>query len=111
MSVDHLRTPFGNLAADVRTAYNVPWSVAGVGRMGLSDLFHRVYGRGAQLFDRPASGFYSCTIAKRVLTGDDEASIVQSIRSGTFPVPLLGLYLTDLANKGIIPAGQYVIST
>jgi len=109
MSLDHIRTPFGRLAADVRTAYSVPWAARG--DMGLHDLFRRVYGRGAELFEPPASGHYSCIIGKRALTSTDEASIVQSIKSGTFPATLLSLYLTDLANKGIIPVGQYVIST
>jgi hypothetical protein len=114
MTLDHLRTPHGELAAKIATTYHIDWLtyayVSANGRVGLEGIFKKAYGKPIEMLESPNDTSYSETVKKEPLGDYDRETIERCVAQGGFEDYHLGIFLNDLCNKDILPPGEYVVT-
>lgn len=112
--INHIRTAVGTLAAQVKTTYHVDWLTYAhtikAGMVGLEGIVAQAYGHEMEMLESDNDTDYSVSVRKEKFDDYDQERLAKYIKSKHFPCDSLRLILTDLANKDIIPEGQYVIT-
>lgn len=110
--IEEIKTPFGKLAAEVKTTYHIDWLTYSyhrdAGRVGLDDIFKAAYGKSLDI-ESGNDMDYSYSITKEPLDEYELETIEECVAAGSFEDYNLPLFLQDLVNKNILPAGHYVI--
>jgi hypothetical protein len=111
--ITEIRTKVGLMAADVKTTYHVNWSTGYSGQktglLGLEGVLAKAYGKSLEI-ESSNGTTYCFNLKKEELDEYDRESLDEILDNDSFEDSYLPLILTDLCNKDIIPAGQYVIT-
>lgn len=111
--IEELRTSVGILEAEVKTTYHVKWGYTyDKTKKSLEEIFRLAYGKPMEMLESENDTYYSHEIKKEVNVNVEyyQKIIDENIKNGHFSCWELGIMLTDLANKNIIPHGQYIVN-
>lgn len=109
--INELRTSVGILEADVKTTYHVNWLLTyDKTKKSLEQIFALAYGKPMEMLESPNDTDYVQNVTKRQFDEYIQKTIDTNIKNGHFTCWELGTMLTDLANKNIIPQGNYVVN-
>lgn len=110
MQLDHIRTPHGLVAAKVATTYHMNWmGYRNDSKINMEKLFEAAYGKPMEMLESPNDTSYSHEVKKETLDEYDTKDVENGVKHGYFECWRLGLFLTDLCNKDIIPPGHYLV--
>ena len=109
-----IKTPHGEIAARSVLTHHMMWLTYNYNRkdnqVGLQSIFTAVYGKKMQMIEVSSDTVFSFDIKKAELDEYMTNKLQQRVAEGSFESWYLPQFMTDLANKDVLPAGTYVVT-